>query len=153
MSESRTTSTLDLVVNEQQRTNMSQINVSNGTNRTYRLHPHIQLTTKQINPIQCQKLNDPQLDHRAPGQIGGEPNNLMTRLRAWPMRMRAAFQGKLDETRAKSDSTLDFCLKLGHEFAIIFAWSFCFMATVLAPVVFLLSGLLAMGACAASPGE
>lgn len=59
---------------------------------------------------------------------------------------------KMDQIREKSDSNMDFALKLSQEMATIFAWSFCFLSTVIAPLIFIFAGLMNLSQCIASPG-
>jgi hypothetical protein len=118
-------STLELVVNEQQMQNMSQIDLS-------RISDH--------QPRQ----NNLQQD----GQATSSGNSFgLNELKQWPIRFRDNLNEKLDEAKAKSETRTQYCMEIIQAFSGLIIWFLCFIFTIIIPVILFFIGLTNLDAC------
>lgn len=129
-------STLELVVNEQQMHNMSQIDLSRPTDN-------------QIPRISIQQEANGQAAHQDTETPSGGFN--FREFREWPAKICNSFSAKLDDAKANSETKTQFCLEVSQAFSGIFVWVLCFVFTIIIPVVLFFLGLTNLDQCPALP--
>lgn len=120
-------STLELVVNEQQMQNMSQIDLSRATDNQAR-------TTGLQQDGQAIR-----------GGFG------LDELKQWPGRFRDNLNAKLDEAKAKSETRTQYLVEVVQAFSGIIVWILCFIFTIIVPVILFFIGLVNLDACPSLP--
>lgn len=133
MQESRQGSTLELVVNEQQMQNMSQVDLSRPEEN------------------QNQNQNQNQNRNQAASNTSGQQQSSFFNFEEWPSRVKESFSAKIDEAKSESTSSTQFILKLIQLFSGTAIWMLCFFCTIILPVFLLLVGLLNLDNCQDKP--
>lgn len=119
---SRANSTLELVVNERQLQNMSQIDLSRaGDNQA----------SQSTNQHQSQSS--------------------FLNVKEWPKRLKESISSKIDEAKAKSTNKTEFILKLIQAFSGTAIWFLCFICTIIMPIILLFVGLFSLDNCQDKP--
>lgn len=159
----RSTSTLELVVNEQQLQNMSQVDVSwelllIDLRLGFVFQDSVRVTQfytwlpTKLNRIGTSTTSLAGASQRI-SSLDEQPGFSFKHIRKWPSRVRQSFGVKYDEAKAKSESKTELAFHLIQAFSELAIWLLCFLCTIIIPIILLFIGLFNIDNCQAKPCE